>query len=104
MTPAQKGVELSLLASLIMSKEAQQEMGYIKPEFFGMENHRLLFEVMRSMQDRKEAIDMTTVSARFKDSHPEGSISEVINHAVKLRNPENFQTYARVAQEHATSD
>src|SRR6185369_17752146 len=60
--------ERALLGSLLLKPDAIHDVAdLIKPDSFYAEKHRLIFDVMRELQDRGEPIDQLTIAERLQN-------------------------------------
>lgn len=95
--------EMAVLGSMIISKDSIDTVSEIlKPEHFYSDNHKLIFETVLSLHDRKKAVDLITLTEELKrlgklDQIGGGKYITDLIEAVST--PAHNQNYARIVKE-----
>jgi replicative DNA helicase len=101
--PQNVGSEMALLGSIMLRPEALPEiMDILRPDAFYNEKHRTIFLAMHSLYDKREPIDLLTLSSKLKESVDLDRIggmsylTEIVNTVPSSSNAEH---YASIIQE-----
>lgn len=98
--------EEALIASMILDKDAiNQAVQIIKPIDFFREEHGILFDMIASLNDKGEIVDLLTISEELKKNNlleKIGGISEIVRIANSNSISEGIGRYAKIVKEKST--
>ncbi len=91
--------EMALLGSIMLRPEALIEiMDILRPEAFYVDKHKTIFEAMVSLYEKREPIDLLTLSSKLKESVDLDRIggmsylTEIVNTVPSSSNAEHYAT------------
>ncbi|MCW5935385.1 MAG: replicative DNA helicase [Fimbriimonadia bacterium] len=97
--------EMSALGAMMLDRNAIERVGeLLKPDDFYRESHRLLFEVMLSLNERHVPVDLLTLReelARRDDLERAGGLAYLAQLVESVPTAANAEYYARIVEEKA---
>ncbi len=104
--PQNVEAEQSVLGSLLIDKEAIVKIAdIVRPEDFYKDTHRLIFEAMLELYEKREPIDVLSLTSRLKDRNQLEAIggrSYLATLTNVVPSASNIVSYARIVQHKAT--
>lgn len=95
--PQNLEAEKALLGSIMLDPEKIYDIGdVIRPETFYAEKHRIIFKTMEELSNRKEPIDLLTVSTKLKENNQLEQIggmsylTDLVNSVPSASNAEHY--------------
>jgi len=103
--PQNLEAEQSVLGAMLIDKEAILKTEFLAPEDFYKDSHRKLFETMRDLFEKGEAVDIITVTEELRQRGllgEVGGVAYLTTLANAVPTAANVEYYARIVQEKAT--
>lgn len=102
-SPNSVEAEMAVLGTMLVNKDAIEIiLEVLKPEYFYLDSHRIIFETIYKLHDRKKAIDLITVSEELKkDGNLDavGGTRYLSDLIEKVSSPAHAREYAEIVKE-----
>src|SRR3972149_2900714 len=102
--PHDLDAERSVLAAILIDTDAIVKVTeFVEPESFYAPENRIIFTAMRELYERREPIDVVTLTAQLKKNKQlpkAGGAAELTKLSNLLSTPANVTAYAQLVREH----
>lgn len=95
--------EMAVLGTMIVNKDSLEEiMEILKPDYFYLDNHKIIFETIAELHDRGKNVDLIILSEELKDKgvlDKIGGVKYLTDLSDKLSSLAHSKEYAQIVKE-----